>query len=236
MLHDGKEVSPTGFDAVRVFNEKGTDRFAIGVDVNDGYKFKVSLGGALGSNTRVTIATGGDAGFGGWTDPSHAIDANGGIRLLGGARYIRLNNGATELVALDLDGTGPTPTLRLYDSQVVIDSGGNQGVGMTGPAYRVDIRPQNNGADGLSFDQVAAGGYNASIIYQGQTPQASNWGLDFLMPSSATGQVMVMALRGDGNVGFGTTGPQDRLHVVAGAGALPPRQSPYSRRMPRRRA
>jgi hypothetical protein len=116
MIHDGKEVSPTGFDAVRVFNEKGTDRFAIGVDVNDGYKFKVSLGGALGANGFVTVTPAGNFGFG-TTGPTYEAQvyraaANARLGLTSGTGF----NAVINLGDIDDENIG----------QIVYDNAQNQ--------------------------------------------------------------------------------------------------------------
>lgn len=97
------------------------------------------------------------------------------------------------------------------DNQAVIDGNGNVGIGTTSPSYKLTVATNNSG-DGIclakgdgsmrGFFARAGGGYGFLELYN----------------DSSTRQISLYSngnsyLNG-GNVGIGTTAPQERLHAV----------------------
>jgi hypothetical protein len=71
-------------------------------------------------------------------------------------------------------------------------------VGKSNAGGTLSVRPANNNADGIFMDQ--AGGYTASMVYEGTGGDLGGWGFTFKPPSNATTQVDVLKIRGDRRV------------------------------------
>jgi len=75
---------------------------------------------------------------------------------------------------------------------------GTLNVNQSNAGATLSVRPANNNTDGIFMDQ--AGGYTASMVYEGTNTDFGGWGLTFKMPSAATTQVDLLKLRGDRRV------------------------------------
>jgi hypothetical protein len=108
-----------------------------------------------------------------------------------------------------LTSTGVTEKMRIMSS-------GNVGMGVPSPLARLHLlSATSDTAPDLMFTYDNSGDYRNGIAntFAGGTPSGNH--MDFLLSNgTTTGQVNVMLLRGDGNVGIGNTGPGYPLDVT----------------------
>jgi hypothetical protein len=133
---------------------------------------------------------------------------------------------AVEKMRLDADGnvgigtTGPTSKLHVVSDEVVL---GSVITDYRDLAIQVETSQTTaNSGTGISFDHGALGAAIASARVDN-----NNWGTDlrfYTHPAATTNQRNVterMRIDSEGNVGIGTTTPQERLHIVGLDGSVP---------------
>jgi hypothetical protein len=135
-------------------------------------------------------------------------------------------------VVRSLAGTAPNTALFEYDSDlrfiagagttnevIRFNSSGNVGIGTTNPGFKLTVAGgSGDWATKFSSGTASAyfahsGGYGASID-AGTSATSSTYILDLLSNGSTR-----MFVRGDGNVGIGTSSPSVKLDIAAGAAA-----------------
>ena len=110
-LSHSLELSKTSGDIAIDFDINGTDKFILGVDDDDGDKFKISGGGALGTNDRIAIDSSGSVGIGTST-PDGQLTVSGAE---GG-------DGIINLWADDGDDNQDKMRLRNNNGDIIIES------------------------------------------------------------------------------------------------------------------
>jgi hypothetical protein len=205
-------------DAQLVFADNGTDSYAIGRDNTNG-DFVIAASGALGTSNLINIESGGNVGIG--TDsPSVNTEirgsaSNGQLRLGGSttATYANIysdndgililgadagNNAASSYFGVEVDGT----------ERMRIDSSGNVGIGTaTTNAVRLTATTATANHIGLIVENSNAADSFGMVVKAGN--DANDYTADFRKRDNTT----IMRIRGDGNVGIGTSSPSEDLHV-----------------------
>ncbi|MEX2033196.1 MAG: hypothetical protein WD889_01375, partial [Candidatus Colwellbacteria bacterium] len=102
-------------------------------------------------------------------------------------------------------------------SGVLTVSGGNVGIGTTAPGSKLHISGVDGGATAITIQSPTSGtGYRSLLTAAFSSAATGNY-LSFNISSGQTTQTPnVLYLRGDGNVGIGTTGPGYKLDVASG--------------------
>ncbi len=137
---------------------------------------------------------------------------------------------------LNLRAFGSTSGINLGNTTngqyVVIQNGGNVGIGTTGPLTALDVQgiittrsaaPDTpaNATEGLRMAYVSSGAdttiYRNSIF--NEVSASANTGLmQFRVNNGTSTQAIVMSLSGSGNVGIGTTNPTFNLDIQTASG------------------
>src|SRR3989338_9019913 len=166
-------------------------------------------------NIWLTIGTGGNVGIG-TTSPTQQLHIYGDNTDSIGIRISNITSGG-ETWRLASNGASASPgagAFSLYKATVdayrlVFGENGNVGIGTTSPGTLLHI---NNPADSDFFTISQGASYKHSLYnYFSGTDSR----LDFKIASGAGTQVNTMTLKGDGNVGIGTTSPGYGLDVVS---------------------
>ena len=192
----------------------------------------------------IRIASNGNVGIG-TTTPSSDISVNATVLEIqdNNIASLALNHGTTGKFEVAASGLG------LYfghsgNSKMVIQSGGNVGIGTTSPSYKLSVSDSVNNADvGIhinnSFDDnLATSNPNAVVFLNAasnngylrvhgapantaakhQIDLGSTAGSSFLTFSPSGSERM--RITSGGNVGIGQTNPQSLLHVGNGSGVI----------------
>lgn len=129
-------------------------------------------------------------------------------------------HGALTFSRRDTSGTNTTERFR-------ITAGGSVGVGITTPnhpltvkadtsANGINIVSESGGYGQLSFSNAANSTVNTAIT---QVPNGSNYDM-YLSTFNGSSRVTRMVINGTGNVGIGTSSPQERFEVNAPFGNI----------------
>ena len=167
---------------------------------------------------RLTVTAAGNVGIGtGATAPADKLtiqedSADFSIRKTDGtlsARIVQFGSGASELRQYDASGSQKVSINTVGDSYF---NGGNVGIGATIPSSLLHI----NAADGVMVDTFTA------YIRNQEATAGDNFGLgiqagsnssDVSLQVSDKAGTSLLRVRGDGNVGIGTTSPASLLHI-----------------------
>ena len=171
-----------------------------------------------GITERMRVHTDGNVGIGtGATAPADKLtiqedSADFSIRKTDGtlsARIVQFGSGASELRQYDASGSQKVSINTVGDSYF---NGGNVGIGATIPSSLLHI----NAADGIMVDTFTA------YIRNQEATAGDNFGLgiqagsnssDVSLQVSDKAGTSLLRVRGDGNVGIGTTSPASLLHI-----------------------
>jgi len=180
-------------------------------------------------NTRaLTINSSQNATFAGGVVSNAIVQANGFRTTTGSTDYSLLTrNSSNTAVYIQQAGSGNILDVR-YGSQAAgqgtsafaVNSSGNVGIGTTSPRGKLDIVGNtDNDSDFLTIqdDDASAGSHRPSIRFRSNTAQIGQIvGLNGSMRfSSGTTENSMLEILDNGNVGIGTTSPDNRLDVVA---------------------
>ncbi|MBX2867025.1 tail fiber domain-containing protein [Candidatus Kaiserbacteria bacterium] len=221
------------------------EQFRMGVDASDSNKFKISDGSALGTNDWLTIDTSGNVGIG-ETSPSATLHISSDssyptLRLedSGSGQYAEIFTNNDDLyIGSDEGNAGGASSIRFrVDSTeyMQINSSGNVGIGETSPAGVLEV---NNAVSGNSStlltltDAEIGGGAHTQILFTRSGSAVGDTTVGYINSASndlivnATDDLFlqaagsdVLSLTNDGNVGIGTTTPQEKLHISGASGA-----------------
>jgi hypothetical protein len=153
----------------------------------------------------------------------------------GASNYINIQGDTSQQQALQFSDTaqrwviykpGTTTELRFFDGtadRVTFLNGGNVGIGITSPSYKLDVnagttaavaplRIQGNGLDAAvaRFENTATGGRTYHV---GSTATGSGAGNGFSIYDS-TSSALRLLIGSSGNAGIGTSSPTYKLDVI----------------------
>jgi len=178
----------------------------------DNYKNYSALWNEYNSNL---FYTSGNVGIG-TTNPQYILDVDTTVN----ANFVahiwnrHATNGYGLLIDAGDDSAVSPFMIRNYDLSKTlfkVDGAGNVGIGTASPSTLLHI---NNAADSDFFTISQGANYKHSLY---NYFSGTNSRLDFKIASGVGTQVNVMTLKGDGNVGIGTTSPgSNKLEVVGG--------------------
>jgi len=144
-----------------------------------------------------------------------------------GASLIGRGTGAAAAIAI---GSGQAGDYLKFNSggseRVRIDTAGNVGIGTTAPGYLLDLKEQTAGSAAIGFmdtdnmrfgvvgfarqaNDLITGSVNTDLVIN------NAYSTNMLL---GTNNIARVYIKSDGNVGIGTTGPTNLLHVNAGTG------------------
>lgn len=189
----------------------GVNGWSMGIDNSDGQKFKIMNSWNFGSNTKLTIQTDGNVLFSGSLYAPAFNGANAVWNQLkdtsGQDRpwYLRHSDGNDYL---NFGSNGGNLYLRRNNDSanvMTLTTGGNVGIGTTSPGDKLTV------AGNASFNGAYVGsGISTGFYYDGNLALRSGGAHYF---QNAGGANTWMFINSGGNVGIGTTDPQQKLHV-----------------------
>jgi len=162
-------------DPYLAFDINNVGSWACGVDNSDGQKFKWSTDwGDVGSTTKMTLDRSGNLGIGA-PYPLHKLDVAGNINFTG-ALYVGYNAGTSGQV-LTSDGAGSPPIwttswIRTSTSKLFYNSG-NVGIGLSNPAYTLEVDGDINFTGYLSVNGNA--GTSGQVLTSSGPGSAPTW-------------------------------------------------------------
>ena len=213
------QFSATGTGGLAIGDENGTDPYLGLLVATDSFHIKTG-----GNNTRLTIKSDGKVGIG-TTAPGKLLtlsSANAQLMLnesdqSSGSQNWLFNAEGGTLYFQTLGGTAGSVSsgstwMQVVRSGTAISSvsipSGNVGIGTTDPgAVRLYVLTPNSGNLAAEFRNSHATGSYGVVIKAGSS--SSNYSLDCRDKDSN----VLMRVRGDGNVGIGTTAPGAKLEV-----------------------
>ena len=155
-------INPVGGDAKVVFQNSGTDIWAIGKDNSDS-SFRISEGGALETNPRFTVDNGGNVGIG-TTNPAkkltvyHAGNAQASITGTNVAILTISDPNSHGQLNTYNDGTFRINSQADAGGTQLVLSGSNVGVGTAFPSYKLDVNGTIHGTSGNFEDGITVNG------------------------------------------------------------------------------
>ncbi len=211
---------------------------AAGIDImplSSAGDVRIYSGGYLSTNERLRITSGGNIGIR-TTSPSQALDVNGQTRI----RTLNNNNSLDDVVVADAQGVlhvrdVSTITATTYwtgsGNNIYNNNSGNVGIGITSPNNKLHIRSTSTTSEDLirlDNDLSTTGAYIgirfsrlngiddmarvAAIADGGNTR-----GLIFeTNPGGGVGLTERMRILGNGNIGIGTTTPDELFEIEFG--------------------
>ncbi|MFA5927998.1 MAG: hypothetical protein WC838_01685 [Candidatus Margulisiibacteriota bacterium] len=102
-------------------------------------------------------------------------------------------------------GSSFTPSVKM-----TITNGGNVGIGTTAPGAKLEIAGVPDNAPALIMSQSGLNWQNSIRNYMSSGTSR----MDFHVASTIGASLNVLSLKGNGNVGIGTTNPQKQLHLT----------------------
>jgi len=164
----------------------GVQSYSLGIDNDDSDKLKIDLGAAgIGSNTLMTIQSDGNVGIG-TTSPGMKLVVAGNVNI---SQNLTVNNSV-----FFVDGTS-----------------GRVGIGTTSPNALLSMEVAGSSANAPLLEWRENGAPALEFLWTGDfagTGPTGN-GIKF----NATWTDNILYLRGDGNVGIGTTSPTSNLEI-----------------------
>ena len=197
----------------------------------------ISQLGSGGSNVYLTSSSAGNVGIG-TSSPSQKLAVTGNIGLSGSVLFednqgINFGNSNARIYGSSSDGikfnASGSEAMRLNQS-------GNVGIGTTSPAAKLDVNINDDGTTDLNAlilkrtwtnpgtndraHGILFSDFNSSMatIYADRTNSATNFNSDLLFAtntgSNGTALSTKMIIKNAGNVGIGTSSPDNKLDVV----------------------
>ena len=133
-------------------------------------------------------------------------DGSGAFLTLGGDVGIGTTNPVVRLNVKEIVSSDSNTSLTLLrmEADSTLDVQNNFGSAIQFLAQRHAI--------GATFDQLSDGGLIENVLYNGAGSASDEWQFN-IKARDSSGLNNVMAIRGDGNVGIGTTVPDTNLHI-----------------------
>ena len=225
------DISGVDNDAIRIRNSSGTQSngIALGVgqnspflDLVNGVEFRIkgntyaNLGTwNSGSNTKFIIDASGNVGIG-TASPNYKLDVQGGgARLLqSGGVALNFSNNSTRNWDI---GLAASEAFYIKDvvanlTRVTIDTSGNVGIGITGPAFTHGSGLQVNAATTATIRVQYNSGYATELF--ADSTGTNLWQLSSAALTLGTDNTERIRIDSSGNVGIGTQSPNEKLSIA----------------------